>query len=114
MLEQEHSLATWALRCEPLPMILEQGIACDQLPEHRKHYLDYEGPISNNRGHVSQWDSGSILHFEQQDERLLFRLSGRRLTGDYQLKRISDVTKSEQSKWMFYAVNGESVAQATD
>ena len=29
-----------------------------RLPDHRLHYLQYEGPISGNRGSVRRWASG--------------------------------------------------------
>lgn len=30
-----------------------------RLPNHRRHYLTYEGPISDNRGHVRRVAAGS-------------------------------------------------------
>ena len=30
----------------------------ERLPDHRRHYLDYEGPVSGNRGHVRRVASG--------------------------------------------------------
>ncbi len=29
------------------------------LPDHRREYLDYEGPVSNNRGRVARVESGT-------------------------------------------------------
>ena len=31
----------------------------ERLPDHRRIYLDYEGPVSNNRGHVHRVESGA-------------------------------------------------------
>ena len=86
--------------------VLLHGVVCDPLPAHRKHYLDYEGPVSNNRGQVSQWDTGLILAIDQQDDQLSFRLSGSRLHGRYQLERNLDTT-SEQVEWILSTVNDE-------
>ena len=34
-----------------------------RLDNHRAAYLDYEGPVSNNRGHVHRLEQGSILQW---------------------------------------------------
>ncbi|HEV2971076.1 MAG TPA: DNA polymerase ligase N-terminal domain-containing protein [Pirellulales bacterium] len=62
MLESGAALRTWALAAEPASDIL---IAAEQLPDHRLAYLDYEGPISGDRGTVIRWDAG---HFELLSE----------------------------------------------
>ena len=94
MLEEDSLLATWALDCEPTPTASDSGIACAQLAAHRKQYLDYEGPISQNRGHVTQWDSGTFEWMDRRDGFAAFKLAGEKLQGDYEL--------SEQSRsWVF-------------
>ncbi|MBN2211449.1 MAG: hypothetical protein JW709_08660 [Sedimentisphaerales bacterium] len=51
MLEQPDALITWQI---PLPpeQWADHPITCLRLPNHRKTYLTYEGPLSNNRGKV--------------------------------------------------------------
>ncbi len=54
MLEQGNTLATWRLRH---PLI--QGVqTAERIADHRKHYLEYEGPVGNNRGHVKRVEHG--------------------------------------------------------
>ena len=55
MLETENALRTWALSEE-----ISSGVSVSarQLAHHRKAYLDYEGPVSGNRGSVHRWDHG--------------------------------------------------------
>jgi len=48
-------LATF--RCPKWPVTL--GTELTALSDHRRAYLDYEGPLSNNRGHVTRVLSGS-------------------------------------------------------
>lgn len=55
MLEDDGVLRTWRLAKEPTPDII---IAAETLPDHRLHYLDYEGPVSGDRGTVTRWDRG--------------------------------------------------------
>ncbi|MCA9040908.1 MAG: hypothetical protein KDA65_11220 [Planctomycetaceae bacterium] len=56
LVENDESLLSWRLREEP-----EKGrkIACEPLPDHRRLYLDYEGPVSGDRGTVLQWTTGT-------------------------------------------------------
>ena len=42
-----------------------------KLADHRAHYLDYQGPISGNRGSVTQVLEGTILWLEKTKELLL-------------------------------------------
>lgn len=74
MLEQERSLATWRLLDEPAA-----GRTCraEALPDHRLHYLDYEGPVSGGRGVVARWDNGTYDR-PDPDRPSVLRLQGRR------------------------------------
>ena len=58
MLESELDLATWSIA----PQCLSGAsfvCAAVRLSPHRKHYLDYEGEISQNRGVVCRIDVGT-------------------------------------------------------
>lgn len=57
MLEHQHSLMTWALNSAPEP---NSSQTVQRLADHRITYLDYEGPISGDRGHVTRWDAGKF------------------------------------------------------
>lgn len=56
MLEGAEGLQTWALESEPQ---VDSPINARSLPIHRTAYLDYEGPVSGDRGTVAQWDRGT-------------------------------------------------------
>jgi hypothetical protein len=55
MLEAGEILRTWRLQEVPEP---GKRIAAEASFDHRKVYLNYEGPISGNRGTVRRWDEG--------------------------------------------------------
>lgn len=55
MLEQNGKLLTWAMPQQPRPGL---KIVVTKLPDHRLVYLDYEGPISGDRGEVTRVDAG--------------------------------------------------------
>jgi hypothetical protein len=84
MLEVAGSLRTWALDAEPG---VGTSIAAQALPDHRLHYLDYEGPISAGRGTVSRWDAGLFAIEQQHDGELTVRLMGGKLNGRATLSR---------------------------
>ena len=84
MLEWNQSLRTWAVASEPGGAI---EIEAEALPDHRLAYLDYEGPISGDRGSVTRWDAG---HYDLQsdcDGELKVQLCGQRLRGSLALRK---------------------------
>lgn len=58
LLEDSNALRSWRLLA---PLKTDCWLAAEKLPDHRKIYLDYEGPVSGNRGHVHRVAAG---HFE--------------------------------------------------
>lgn len=61
MLEEAGSLLTWRIFEEPR---CNTSLPCSAAPNHRLHYLDYVGSISENRGSVQRWDAGSVLELQ--------------------------------------------------
>ncbi len=64
MLEQKSNLATWAIGKIP---DLGESVSARRLPDHREVYLDYEGPISGDRGSVSRVISGTYQVIHNRD-----------------------------------------------
>jgi len=95
MLEESRVLRTWALSAEP---VVGQTISAEQLADHRLAYLDYEGPISGDRGVVSRWDCGSYELLDSVAGELCFLMHGNRLSGRAVL--TSDSSHSES--WTFH------------
>ncbi len=78
-------LATW--KCLTPPEASGAGgQSCTRLADHRRTYLDYEGPISGDRGRVFRHDHGlcDLLVREEHLWRLDFH--GERLQGRYFLE----------------------------
>jgi DNA polymerase Ligase (LigD) len=57
MLEAEGVLRTWRLAAPLTPGV---DIPAEPIGAHRLLYLDYEGPVSGNRGFVKRWDWGTF------------------------------------------------------
>ncbi len=60
----------------PLPTPLD----IERIANHRLLYLDYEGPVSGNRGHVARWDWGEYRVSGETDLEITVDLRGTRST----------------------------------
>jgi hypothetical protein len=78
MLETADALRTWRLAAPPSP---GNPVAAMPLGNHRKQYLDYEGPVSGGRGTVRRWDRGVYDRLCDSDGLTCFRLAGERTRG---------------------------------
>jgi hypothetical protein len=75
-LAPESELATWRLPHWPP----EANDVFTPLPPHRRHYLEYQGPISGDRGLVRRVASGTHHVLEDYPARLVICLNdGRRI-----------------------------------
>ncbi|MEO0528954.1 MAG: hypothetical protein AAF266_00105 [Planctomycetota bacterium] len=82
----EHRLATWSLLDLPLswsrclgisfhdPTDQTNGVTTEELPDHRAMYLDYEGPISANRGSVARAAGGTLEWVESMADTVSVQL----------------------------------------
>jgi hypothetical protein len=84
MLEAGPVLRTWRLAEPP---DVSRPVAATASFDHRPVYLDYEGPVSGNRGTVQRWDGGMFVWEEDTPDRISFRLEGNRLHGLALLER---------------------------
>jgi hypothetical protein len=89
MLEQDGVLRTWRLKEPP---DAQGSVIAEALPDHRLAYLDYEGPVSGDRGTVEQWDTGDYEVIESRPDRVMVSLHGRRRAGVVSLHRSEDAT----------------------
>jgi hypothetical protein len=87
MLESEGVLRTWRLDADP---VNSARIAATPLPDHRLAYLDYEGPVSNQRGQVQRIDRGEYETLNESTERLEVLLRGELLQGRVMVSIDSD------------------------
>lgn len=92
MLEAGDVLRTWRLSKTPQP---GQEVVATPLGDHRRAYLEYEGPLSGNRGQVSRWDSGTFAWELHDPDHLRVTLTGRRLQG------VADLRRDIDEKWSF-------------
>ena len=68
-----------------------------RLADHRLAYLDYEGPISGERGSVTRWDEGQYAVEQQTATQWVLLLAGEKLQGTVTLYCLAD----DLEKWFF-------------
>jgi hypothetical protein len=100
MLETGDSLRTWAL---PLAPTVGQGQTVDALAAHRLAYLEYEGPVSGDRGEVTRWDAGEFELLGESASRLELRLRGEKLDCTVILTQLPD----SRDRWQISLAGAE-------
>jgi hypothetical protein len=78
MLDNGEVLRTWRLSHPP---DADEDVLAEPLPDHRRAYLDYEGPVSGGRGEVRRWDAGDFVLLEEDGNQLKLQLDGEKLKG---------------------------------
>src|SRR5437588_12372431 len=92
MLEVGNVLQTWRLVEAPQPGV---SIPAEKSFDHRRMYLDYEGPIRGNRGAVTRWDQGSFETLIDEEKQRVILVRGKRLKGKVEL------ANHPESDWQF-------------
>ena len=84
LVEQDGALRSWRLLESPERWSLASNrpsLRAEPIPDHRLAYLEYEGPVSRERGTVQRWDGGDAEWLEQSPKQIVLKLSGNRLSG---------------------------------
>jgi hypothetical protein len=105
LLEHDHPFRHWdfmletsdVLRCWRLLAFPSSGekIKAEPLGEHRVLYLDYEGPVSGNRGKVVRCDAGTYRWHVDESNQVAVALCGSHLRG------LAILTKLREMEWEF-------------
>jgi hypothetical protein len=99
LLQEGQVLRTWRLAHPP---DTPGSIDAEPLPDHRLAYLDYEGPISGDRGQVTRWDRGEYVPLESSPHLLRLQIAGDRLQGIATLE-----TTADSADWTFRLIADE-------
>jgi DNA polymerase Ligase (LigD) len=97
-LEHAGKLLTWEL---PMSMSLSKSGAVNhqlarRLPDHRLIYLDFEGPVSGDRGSVALVAAGRLQWLEMESDGLIARTYSDLWTGILTLRPI---VQSDSDQW---------------
>lgn len=94
MIEEGDTLATWRLPVA-LSQIGDQPTAAERIGPHRRAYLDYEGPVSGDRGSVRIHERGVCLLLACGDDRWEVEFDGARTRARVTLQRLA----AAESAW---------------
>jgi hypothetical protein len=78
-------LATWRLAANPIRAA--GPTPAERIADHRAVYLDYEGPLSDERGTVRRVDCGPAVIHSRSEQRWEVELFGAELRGRFELCR---------------------------
>jgi len=87
LLECGESCRSWRLLSSP---DTPGPISAETLPDHRVFYLDYEGPVTGNRGTVTQWDRGTCVWITNRSDRVRVQCHGTKWRGTVTLVATAD------------------------
>ncbi len=97
MLEVGENLWTWAIDA---PVVAGRDLPARRLGEHRLLYLDYEGPVSGDRGNVRRVDSGIYHMVVATDDHVCVTVNGCQLVGEVDLRTTGSASGDDVS-WIF-------------
>jgi len=121
MFEAGSALRTWRLarplRVEPVSAEHDlhestevTRIPAEELPDHRIEYLDYEGPVSRNRGSVRRVEAGWFHPLATTADRWEARLEGEYFSGFVSLNRV----EADSPAWALTFIPDDSEATGPD
>lgn len=84
LVERDGTLKAWRLPVEFTPA---ESCPVEPNADHRVIYLNYEGPVSGERGTVARWDEGEAEWEVVEPDRVAVRFHGQRLKGRYEIAR---------------------------
>lgn len=97
LVERGELLRSWRLMESPDRWCSAAHLAdlpAEAIGDHRRMYLDYEGPVGRERGRVARWDHGQAEWLAESETSVRLRLNGSRLVGELTLNR-----ETSQSLW---------------
>jgi hypothetical protein len=91
-IDQGETLATWQLLQDPALLASGrlQAVPARRIADHRRAYLDYEGPVSGNRGQVTRVERGYCRVVDRRPDCWRVRLTGSVLIGIFEIIAVGD------------------------
>ncbi|MGQ9680801.1 MAG: DNA polymerase ligase N-terminal domain-containing protein [Candidatus Bathyarchaeia archaeon] len=99
-LEMDGVLKSWAVPKEP-PVQPNLRRLAIEVEDHPLSYIDFQGVIEEGMygaGTVAIWDRGTYALESRKPDKIVFNLSGERLSGRYTLVRL----KNDPKNWLLF------------
>jgi len=100
-LEFEGVLKSWAIPKTP-PKIKGIKRLAVQVPDHEKSYATFEGEIEEGygKGKVEIWDKGNYSLIEKDNKKIVLKINGKKLSGEYVL--LNSKLSGKKENWLFF------------
>jgi DNA ligase D-like protein (predicted 3'-phosphoesterase) len=101
-LEVDGVLKSWAVPKEPPqePNVKRLAVKTE---DHPIEYADFEGVIPEGEygaGKVEIWDRGTFEPIDVKENKIIFKIKGKKLNGNYCLIKLKP--KTDQKNWLFF------------
>jgi DNA ligase D-like protein (predicted 3'-phosphoesterase) len=100
-LEMNGVLRSWAIPKEPPKESKTKRLAI-QVEDHDLEYAKFESEIPKGEygaGKVKIWDRGTYEILEKTKDKIIVRINGKKLKGDYALIRFK---RAGENEWLFF------------
>ncbi len=101
MLERTDHLWTWSCYKTELPTRIRK-LQFEQIQDHRKKYLHFEGTVSGNRGRVQQLEKGTyrLSDGSKSEGRIEGRFDGKIWTFPFLFKKTNRCGRRNNPVWL--------------
>jgi len=93
MIETGEKLATWRLGENPCESDRWRTIDAERIADHRKVYLEYEGPLTGDRGSVTRVDAGTCQLLSTDAAAWRFQAEGAQFRGSFEIGSTGESSK---------------------
>ncbi|MCX6818260.1 MAG: 3'-phosphoesterase [Candidatus Aenigmarchaeota archaeon] len=99
-LEMDGVLKSWAVPKEP-PLEANVKRLAIQVDDHALSYGKFEGVIKEGygAGTVKIWDNGTYEIVDKKPDKIVFKISGRKMRGEYVLLKFK---KADEKEWLLF------------
>jgi len=107
-LEMDGVLKSWAVPKEP-PQEPNMKRLAVKTEDHPIEYADFEGVIPEGEygaGKVEIWDRGTFEPIDIKEDKIIFKIKGKKLKGDYCLIKLKP--KTDLKNWLFFKKKNDS------
>jgi len=100
-LEIDGVLKSWAVPKEPPKTKGIKRLAV-QVFDHKKSYANFEGEIKEGygKGTVEIWDKGNYELIEKDDKKIVVKINGKKLNGEYVL--LNSKLGGKKENWLLF------------
>ncbi len=96
-----HEKRLLSFRCQTRPDRATEPFSALQLPPHRAHYLEYQGPVSPARGHVTRVATGEVLRLDHAVDTISLSVRWDDRLIHYTALPATPSEPSEHPRWRF-------------